>query len=63
MLADKEGRRGLELTWIIQEDKHKKSSTYRHGDLQLACAMIAATQLQSFRNNLSKENHGFKSHC
>lgn len=43
-IADKEGRRGQELTWILQEDKHRKSSTYKHGDLQLACAMIAATQ-------------------
>ena len=43
-IADREGRRGQELTWIIQEDKHKKSSTYKHGDLQIACAMIAANQ-------------------
>lgn len=43
-IADREGRRGQELTWIIQEDKHRKSSTYKHGDLQLACAMIAANQ-------------------
>jgi len=43
-IADREGRRGQELAWIIQEDKHRKSSTYKHGDLQLACAMIAANQ-------------------
>lgn len=43
-IADKEGRRGTELTWLIQEDKHRKSSSYKHGDLQLACAMIAASQ-------------------
>ena len=43
-IADREGRRGQELTWIIQEDKHRKSSTYKHGDLQLACAIIAANQ-------------------
>jgi hypothetical protein len=43
-IADKEGRRGTELTWLLQEDKHRKSSTYKHGDLQLACAMIAASQ-------------------
>ena len=40
-IADKEGRRGTELTWLIQEDK---SSSYKHGDLQLACAMVAASQ-------------------
>lgn len=43
-LADREGRRGSELAWLLQEDKHRKSSTYKHGDVQLACAMIAATQ-------------------
>jgi hypothetical protein len=43
-IADKEGRRGTELTYLIQEDKHRKSSSYKHGDVQMACAMIAATQ-------------------
>lgn len=43
-IADKEGRRGLELTCFIQEDKHFKSSTYKHGDIQLSCAMIAGFQ-------------------
>lgn len=43
-IADKEGRRGLELTCFIQEDKHFKSSTYKHGDIQLACAMISGFQ-------------------
>lgn len=43
-IADKEGRRGLELTCFIQEDKHFRSSTYKHGDIQLACAMIAGFQ-------------------
>lgn len=43
-IADKEGRRGLELTWLLQEDKHRQSSSYKHGDVQLACAMIAAIQ-------------------
>lgn len=36
-IADKEGRRGAELTWIILEDKH--------GDIQLSYALIAASQL------------------
>lgn len=43
-IADKEGRRGQEIAWLIQEDKHRKSSTFMHGDLQLACAIIAAAQ-------------------
>jgi hypothetical protein len=43
-MADREGRRGIELTWLVQEDKHRRSSTYLHGDLQLACALIAAFQ-------------------
>lgn len=42
--ADKEGRRGRELVCIIQEEKHRGTSTYLHGDLQIACAMIAAAQ-------------------
>ena len=33
--ADKEGRRGI--TWLLQESS-------KHGDLQLACSMIAASQ-------------------
>ena len=41
---DKEGGKGIELAWLIQEDKHRKSTTYKHGDLQPACSMIAAFQ-------------------
>ncbi|KAI8078918.1 uncharacterized protein BX664DRAFT_362460 [Halteromyces radiatus] len=47
--ADKEGRRGQELIWLLQEDKHRGSTSYKHGDLQLACAMIAAIQRNYFR--------------
>lgn len=43
-IADKEGRRGRELAYVIQEEKHRGTSTYLKGDLQIACAMIAATQ-------------------
>ncbi|KXN68588.1 hypothetical protein CONCODRAFT_72171 [Conidiobolus coronatus NRRL 28638] len=43
-IADREGRRGQQLIWLLQEDKHIKSGTYKHGDLQLACSMIAASQ-------------------
>lgn len=43
-IADKEGRRGRELACVIQEEKHRGTSTYLKGDLQIACAMIAATQ-------------------
>ncbi|KAI8078860.1 uncharacterized protein BX664DRAFT_342901 [Halteromyces radiatus] len=43
--TNKEGRRrGRELIWLLQEDKHRNSTTYKHGDLQLACSMIAAIQ-------------------
>lgn len=42
--ADKEGRRGAEITWVLCEDKHRKSSTYKKGDIQLASCMIAAFQ-------------------
>lgn len=43
-IADKEGRRGRELVCIIQEEKHRGSTTYLKGDLQITCAMIAAAQ-------------------
>jgi hypothetical protein len=43
-IADKECRRGRELACVIQEEKHRGTSTYLRGDLQIACAMIAATQ-------------------
>lgn len=43
-IADKEGRRGSELIWLIQEDKHRRTSTYKHGDVQIFCAIIAAYQ-------------------
>lgn len=44
-IADMEGRRGAEITWILCEDKHLKTSTYKHGDIQLASGLIAAFQL------------------
>jgi hypothetical protein len=43
-IADKECKKGDSITWFLQEDKHERSSTYKHGDLQLACAMIAGFQ-------------------
>lgn len=42
--ADREGRRGAEITWVLVEDKSRKSATYKKGDLQLAASIIAAFQ-------------------
>ena len=46
--ADREGRRGTEIIWILDEDKHKFDSKYfattkyLRGDIQLIANMIAA---------------------
>ena len=58
--ADKEGRRGTEIVWVLDEDKHKYSDTlcnltqmqvceisnkrWKRGDIQLIANMIAAAQ-------------------
>jgi hypothetical protein len=43
-IADRECRRHDEIICLLQEDKHEGSKTYKRGDLQLACAMIAGYQ-------------------
>lgn len=50
VIAAKEGRRDADAgpTWILQEHKHQAFSTYKRGDIQLACDMIAAHQ-QNYR--------------
>jgi hypothetical protein len=42
--ADKEGRRGTEIVWIIDEDKHHFDNRYKKGDIQLIANMLAAVQ-------------------
>ncbi len=42
--ADKEGRRGSEIIWVLDEDKHKFDRRYKKGDIQLVANMIAAAQ-------------------
>ena len=42
--ADREGRRGLEIIWIMQENKHIDDTRYSEGDVQLVSCMIAAYQ-------------------
>jgi hypothetical protein len=42
--ADREGRRGLDIIWIMQENKHIDDTRYSEGDVQLVSCMIAAYQ-------------------
>ncbi len=40
--ANKEGRRETEITWVIDEDKHRFDRRWKRGDVQLIANMIAA---------------------
>jgi len=42
--ADREGRLGLKIIWIMQENKHVDDTRYSKGDVQLVSCMIAACQ-------------------
>ncbi|KAK9659905.1 hypothetical protein K7432_018304, partial [Basidiobolus ranarum] len=42
--ADREGRRGTEIVWILNEDKHRGSTRYKKGEVQMVACMIAAMQ-------------------
>lgn len=42
--ADKEGRRGAEIIWVLDEDKCRFDNRWRKGDIQLIANMIAASQ-------------------
>ncbi|CAG8775487.1 8407_t:CDS:1, partial [Racocetra fulgida] len=42
--ADREGRRGTKVVWVLCEDKHKTSRKYKKGEVQLVACMIAAAQ-------------------
>lgn len=43
--SDKEGRRGTEIIWVLDEDKHKFDKRWRKGDVQLIANMVAAAQM------------------
>ena len=42
--ADREGRRGTEIIWVLDEDKHKFDKRWKKGDVQLVANMVAAAQ-------------------
>jgi len=42
--ADREGRKGLDVIWVLQESKHTGDPRYEGGDIQLISCMIAACQ-------------------
>ncbi|KXN68061.1 hypothetical protein CONCODRAFT_9791 [Conidiobolus coronatus NRRL 28638] len=42
--ADKEGRRGAEIIWVLDEDKCRFDNRWRKRDTQLIANMIAASQ-------------------
>lgn len=42
--SDKEGRRGTEIIWVLDKDKHKFDKRWRKGDIQLIANMVAAAQ-------------------
>ena len=42
--ADREGKRGTGIIWIMQENKHINDNWYKEGDIQLISCMIAACQ-------------------
>ncbi len=50
----REGRRGSEIIWVLDEDKHKFDRRYKRGDIQLIANMIAAAQ-----TNLSQLNRAY----
>lgn len=42
--ADRMGIRGNEIIWVLCEDKHRKSKTYKKGELQLVISVLSAFQ-------------------
>lgn len=42
--SDREGRRGTEIIWVLDEDKHKFDKRWKKGDVQLIANMVAAAQ-------------------
>ncbi len=48
--ADREGRRGLDIIWIMQENKHIDDTRYSEGDVQLVSCMIAAAYQANYRD-------------
>ncbi len=49
--ADREGRRGTEIIWILDEDKHKFDRRWKKGDIKLVANMIAAVQANDLALN------------
>lgn len=42
--ADRMGMRGNEIIWVLCEDKHRKSKTYKKGEIQLVTSILSAFQ-------------------
>jgi hypothetical protein len=54
--ADREGKRGTEIVWILCEDKHRSSRKYKKGETQIIACMIGAMQWnQSILNEVYPE--------
>jgi|SRR2546430_4018148 len=50
--TDREGRKGTGVIWVMCEDKHIMSRTYKKGEIQVVCCMMAAYQYNySILNN------------
>jgi hypothetical protein len=60
--ADREGRRDLEIIWVMQENKHVDDTRYSEGDIQLISCMIAAcqTNYRSLRKMYPEKMLGIK---
>ena len=60
--SDKEGRRGTEIIWVLDEDKHKFDRRWKKGDIQLIANMIAAAQtnMSTLGKNYPKRILGIK---
>ncbi|KXN73189.1 hypothetical protein CONCODRAFT_3854 [Conidiobolus coronatus NRRL 28638] len=48
--ADREGRVDDTIVWLMCEDKHVRSLTYKHGEVQLICSMIGGHQFNIDKN-------------
>ncbi|KXN69567.1 hypothetical protein CONCODRAFT_7979 [Conidiobolus coronatus NRRL 28638] len=53
VLADQENRKGTDLVWLILEDKHRTSSTYKHGDVKEKVYPLKVIGLKLVAHNIN----------
>lgn len=62
--SDREGRRGTEIIWVLDEDKHKFDRRWKKGDVQLIANIpLDPLGIAAAQTNMSVLNRVYPKKC